>query len=100
MLQAPDKPHWTEPPRGGGRVGLLGNVWFRWLFWEAQAGKRWCLGGRAVGVGAGSGVTTGVATGVTTGAARPNGADARCGGAPQDEGGGADLAGERQRDGR
>ena len=72
MLAAPDKSCWTEPPRGGGRVRLLGNVRFRRVFWEAQAGKRWWRGSRAVRAGAASAVKTGV----KMAGAPPDGADA------------------------
>ena len=44
MLEAPDRPRWTEAPRGGVGVGLLGNVRFRRVFWEARAGRRWWKG--------------------------------------------------------
>ena len=44
MLEAPDRPRWTEAPSGGVGVGLLWNVRFRRVFWEARAGRRWWKG--------------------------------------------------------
>jgi len=41
LPMASDKPRWTEPPQGGYRAGLLGNVRFRLLFVQRQGGRRW-----------------------------------------------------------
>ena len=92
VLEAPDKPRWTEPPRAGGHGVLLEEC-------KVQAGVLGSPGGYAMVLGQ-LNCGGGVASGVTTGAARPNGEGARCGLAPQDEASPAEVVGERQRDGR
>ena len=96
MLEAPDRPRWTESPRGGGRAGLLGNVRFRGVFWEGPAGRSWSKRRSAVSVE----VPSAVMPGVKMGGARCDKGNAGCDWAAQDEASRADVAGERQRGGQ
>ncbi len=96
MQQAPDRPRWTESPRGGGRAGLLGNVRFRGVFWEAPVGRRWSKRRSAVSVE----VPSAVMPGVKMGGARLDGDNPGCDWAVRDELARADVASERQRGGQ